>query len=58
MEDKWKRRKKPNDEYWSLYKIARNQYNQLIEKTKRKYYKKIFSEEKNPKKIMKILTAY
>ena len=55
MEDKWKRRKKPNDEYWSLYKIARNQYNQLIEKTKRKYYKKLFSEEKNPKKkIMKI----
>ena len=50
MEDKWKRSKKEKkNENWSLYKAARNRYTDLIEKTKKLYYNKIFSETKNSK---------
>ena len=52
MENKWKRSKKTDsEENWTLFVTARNQYNALVERTKKTYYNNLFSEEKIPKRI-------
>ena len=56
MEDKWRRSKNlKRNENWELYKKARNEYNTLIEKTKKEYYSDVFSNTNNSKNIHKNL---
>ena len=51
MEDKWKRSKKSmKSECWNLFKIARNRYYSLIEKTKKEHFSKLFAEKENQKR--------
>ena len=49
MEDKWKRSK--TEENWLCYTTARNKYNNMIEKSKKKYYNKLFEESKDSKSV-------
>ena len=47
MEGRWKRAK--TSENWLLYTTARNSYNQMVEKCKKKYFTELFAENKNTK---------
>ena len=52
LEDRWKRSKPlKKQENYLLFKAARNYYNNLVEKTKKIYYKKRFKETKDSKLI-------
>ena len=53
FEERWKRTK--NRESRALYNKARNDYNTLIEKTKRKYYNNALKNNKNPRMLNKNL---
>ena len=53
MEDKWKRNK--STENWNNYKRARNRYNMLVEKNKKKYYNETFQNRSNSKEVHKNL---
>ena len=53
LEKRWKREK--NRESRALYNTARNDYNTLIEKTKRKYYNNELKNTKDPRMLNKNL---
>ena len=53
FEERWKRTK--NRESRALYNKARNDYNTLIEKTKRKYYNNALKNNKDPRMLNKNL---
>ena len=53
LEERWKRAK--SRESRALYNKARNDYNTLIEKTKRKYYNNVLKNNKDPRMLKKNL---